>query len=53
MNGPMRLRQGGRSHAFPQNMCICFVEKNKYVPCCRRRIRLPSGETSGLDLHRV
>ncbi len=31
---------------------IFFCEKEK-VPCCRRRIRLPSGETSGLHVNRV
>ena len=29
-----------------------FVKKKK-VPCCRRRIGLPSGETSGLHVNRV
>ncbi len=34
-------------------LCNMFVKKKKKVPCCRRRIRLPSGETSGLDLNHV
>jgi hypothetical protein len=30
-----------------------FVNKINRVPCCRRRNRLPSGQTSSLDLNRV
>jgi hypothetical protein len=30
-----------------------FVKKIKKVPCCRRRIGLPSHETSGLHVNRV
>jgi hypothetical protein len=30
-----------------------FCEKREKVPCCRRRIRIPSGETSSLLTHRV
>ncbi len=30
-----------------------FREKDTSVPCCRRRIGLPSGETPGLHVHRV
>jgi hypothetical protein len=29
------------------------LEKDKKVPCCRRRIGLPSGQTPGLPTHRV
>jgi hypothetical protein len=30
-----------------------FYEKEKNVPCCRRRIGLPPGQTPGLHAHRV
>ena len=30
-----------------------FGAKDQKVPCCRRRIGLPSGETPGLNTHRV
>jgi len=36
-----------------KSRCECFVKKIKSVPCCRRRIGLPSGETSDLNAHRV
>jgi len=30
-----------------------FCEKDKKVPCCRRRIGFSSGQTPGLNTHRV
>jgi len=54
-NGPMRLRQGGRFHAFSKKCftrCNIFLKKRKRVPCCRRRIGLATGETLSLIVHR-
>jgi hypothetical protein len=50
-----RLRQGGRFQSFSQKNSLSdfFVKKEKQVPCCRRRIGLPPGQTSGLHAHRV
>jgi len=45
---PKRMERG---HLFPKNLLPeqIFWEKTEQGPCCRRRIGLPSGETSGLN----
>jgi hypothetical protein len=51
-----RLWQGGRFHFFFTKMLHFvqhFCEKETKVPCCRRRIEIPRGQTSGLHVHRV
>ncbi len=51
-----RLRQGGTDHPFWKKSGSerhFFSKKIENVPCCRRRGRLPSGQTSGLNVHRV
>jgi hypothetical protein len=51
-----RLRQGGRLPIFFTKMLHevqHFYEKDKNVPCCRRRIWLLSRETSGLHVNGV
>jgi hypothetical protein len=56
MNGPIRLRQGGRFEIFiikNLHFVQIFYDKDKSVPCCRRRNRF-SGLASGRNrLHRV
>ncbi len=47
---------GRKTPCFFTKMLHCvqhFCEKDKNVPCCRRRIGLPSGEMSRLHAHRV
>ncbi len=42
--------------SFAQNiytLCKCFVQKNRNIPCCRRRRPLSSGQTCSLNTHRV
>ncbi len=43
----------GRWSTEGMSISFRFPKKIENVPCCRRRSRLPSGQTSGLNVHRV
>jgi hypothetical protein len=53
--GDIAAGRGQETRSFSQknSRCEFFCEKEKSVPCCRRRVGLATGQTPGLHIHRV